>query len=94
MGLDIKLDFTDAATAKLDVVAGDGNLLSAAVALDLPLDRMDVLNGIEVEMPSPYEGPQLQQELLAKRYVAGHRPGLDHRGSFPVLAGRFIIGQC
>jgi hypothetical protein len=73
-------------------VPGDGDAAAAAVGVDLPLDRMDVLNRREVEVFAPQERPQPGQELRTRGNVAGDRPRLDHRRAFPVLAQAFVIG--
>ena len=59
LGLDEELDLADAAAAELDVVAGDGDLLVAAMGVDLALDRVDVGDGREVEILAPDEGREL-----------------------------------
>src|SRR6185369_10890930 len=81
-----ELDLANAAAAELDVVAGDLDRAAAAMGIDLPLDRMDVVDRREVEMAPPDVGPQRRQERLADAEVAGHRLRLDHRRALPVLA--------
>src|SRR5689334_10392410 len=79
LGLGEELDLANAAAADLDVVPGDRDIAEAFHRMDLALDRMDVLDGVEVEMLAPDEGAELQQELLARILVAGGDAGLDHR---------------
>ena len=93
LGLDEELDLADAAAAELDVVAGDGDLLVAAMIVDLALDRMDVGDRGEVEVFPPDIGRQLGEEGLAGRDVAGDRARLDQRGALPVLAEALVVLQ-
>ena len=50
-----KLDLADAAASELDVVAGDRDLVVPAHGMDLPLHRMHVGDGGEVEIFAPDE---------------------------------------
>ena len=88
-----ELDLADAAAAGLDVVPLDRDLAAALVRLDLPLDRMDVLDRREIEVPAPDKGLQLGEELPRRDQVAGHRPGLYQRRALPVLPDGLVIGQ-
>ena len=92
LGLRVEFDLADAAAPDLHVVAVQRDLPAAAMRLDLALDRVDVGDGREIEMPAPHEGPQGREELLARLPVACHRARLDHRGAFPVLADALVIG--
>ena len=89
--LDEELDLADAAAAELDVVAAQRDAAAAAMRVDLPLDRMDVLDGGEVEVLAPDEGDQPAQEGLARVAIARHRTRLDHGGALPVLAKRLVV---
>ena len=53
LGLGEELDLADAAAAQLDVVAQHLDRAAAAMGVDLALDRMDVVDGREVEMLAP-----------------------------------------
>ena len=88
-----ELDLADAATAQLDVVAGDGDLAMPLVGVNLPLDRMDVADGGVIQILAPDIGLELGQKVLAGRDVAGRRPRLDHGRPFPVLAGALVVDQ-
>ena len=63
------------------------------VGVDLPLDGVDVGDGGEIQVAAPDEGADLAQEMLAERAVAGHRPRLDHRRAFPILAHALVVGD-
>ena len=57
LGLDEEFDLADAAAPELDVVAGDGDLAEwPSMGMDLPLDRMDVLDRGEIEIAPPDKG--------------------------------------
>ena len=60
-----ELDLADAAAAELDVVAGDRDSAAAAMRVDLALDRVDVLDRREIEMPAPDKGLQLARGSAA-----------------------------
>src|SRR3954452_10860230 len=55
LGLDEEFDFANTAATKLDIVAGNRKLFMPGMGVNLPLDRMNVLDGSIVEMPSPDE---------------------------------------
>ena len=74
LGLDEEFDLADAAAPELDVVALDGDLLEAAVRMDLALHRVDVGDGGEVEILAPDERAQFAQEALAAARCR-RRPG-------------------
>ena len=59
--LDEELDLADAAATQLEVVAGDGDPPPAAKSVDLPLHRMNVGDGGEVEILAPDERRQLRK---------------------------------
>ncbi len=92
LGLGEELDLADAAAAKLDIMAGHGDVPVAFHRMDLPLDGMDVLDGGEIQMLAPDERPQALQEGLAGLDIAGDGPRLDHRRPFPVLTHALVIG--
>src|SRR5262249_14422958 len=92
LGLGEELDLADAAAAELDVVAADGDVVMTPDGVYLPLDRMNVLDGGKVQMLAPDERTHPMEKLLARRDVAGHRAGLDHRRTLPVLAHAFVVG--
>src|SRR4029077_8927253 len=70
LGLGEELDLADAAAAELDVVPEHGDAAAALVRLDLPLDRVNILDRREVQMTAPEERPELRQEMLAIGAVA------------------------
>src|SRR5208282_554835 len=86
-----EFDLADAAATQLDVVSGDGDGRAAPVRVDLALDRMDVLNGGEVEMLAPQEGAERGDEIAARFEVARHGPRADERGAFPILSGALVV---
>src|SRR5215469_4605733 len=67
-----EFDLADATAAEFDVVAGDGNGRAAALRMNLPLDRMNVLDRGKVEMLAPQERRQRGQEIAASVEIAGH----------------------
>ena len=89
--LRVKLDLPNAAPAALDVVPGDVEVLAAGLGVDLPLDRLDVLDRREIEILAPDEGPQPLDHVGADRHVAGGRAHLDHGGAFPVLPVALVV---
>ena len=91
LGLGEELDLADAAAADRDVVAVDRHLAVALVGVDLALDRMDVLDGGEIQVAAPDEGLQEADEGCPRLRVAGDRAGLDHRRALPVLADAAVI---
>ena len=62
LGLGEELDLADAAAAELHVVARHLDRAAAAMGVDLALDRMDVVDRGEVEMPPPDEGPKRRRK--------------------------------
>ena len=92
LGLGEEFDLADAAAPELDVVARRDDALTAPVGVDLAFDRMNVLDGGEVEGFAPQERAQVLQELLARQQIAGHRSRLYHRRAFPVLTHALVIG--
>ncbi len=93
LGLGEELDLADAAAAELDVVTEHRDPAAALVRLDLPLDRVNILDGREVQMTAPEERPELGEKALAIRHVACDRAGLDESGALPVLAGALVVGK-
>ena len=91
LGLGEELDFADAAAPQLDVVAQHLDRAAAAMGIDLALDRMDVVDGREIEMLAPDVGRELAQEGVADGKGAGHRMGLDHGRALPVLADALVV---
>ena len=89
--LRVELDLANAAPAALNVVPGDVEVLAAGLGVDLPLDRLDILDRREIEVLAPDEGPQPLDHLSADRHVAGRRARLDHRGAFPVLPVALVV---
>src|SRR5258708_35339102 len=61
------------------------------MGIDLALDRVNVLNGGEVEIAPPDERPEMLEEALARLAVAGGDAGLDHGGALPVLAEALVV---
>src|SRR5262245_20040786 len=85
LGLDEELDLTDAATAKLDVVPLDRDLVMAAIGMDLPFHGVNVGDRGEVEIFAPDERRERAQQRLTGRDVTTTGPRLDHGGALPVL---------
>ncbi len=86
-----ELDLANTAAPDLDVMSGDGHFTMTLDGMDLPLDRMNVLDGGEIEVLAPDEGPQVAQELRASGNIAGDLARLDHRRPFPVLPHTLVI---
>ena len=63
------------------------------MCVDLTLDRVDVLNGGEVEIFPPDERLQLTKEASTGGVVAGNRTGLDQCGALPILSDALIVGE-
>ena len=93
LGLDVELDLADAAGAELQVDALGRDPLVDLVGMDLALDRVDVGDGGEVEVPAPDKGRKLAQEGFRRRDVSGAGSGLDEGGAFPVLADTLVVIQ-
>ena len=93
MRLNEELDLPDAAAPQLHIVACDGNPLATFVAVDLAFDRVNVLNGIEIEVLAPDERAQLLKEGLAELQIAGYRARLYHGGTLPVLTDALVVGH-
>ena len=91
LSLRVQLDLANAAAAELDVVAGDLDGAEAGLGVDLPFDRLDVLNGRKIEILAPDEGPQPLHQLGAYGEIARHRARLDHHGALPVLPVALVI---
>ena len=73
LGLHEELDFTDAATAELDVMAPHRDLAMTLDRVDLPLQRLHVGDGGEIEIAAPDIRRQPMNELPAK-YSDRRRP--------------------
>src|SRR6516165_11197987 len=84
LGLGEELDLADAAAPGLDIVAMDGDPGAAANRVDLPLDRMDVLDRREIEVLAPDERLELGEKTGRGDAVAGDRASLDQGCSLPV----------
>ena len=93
LGLRKKLDLANAAAADLDIVAFDRDLAVPAIDVDLPLHRLHVGDGGEIQIFAPHEWRQVVEQRFAGRDVAGAGARLDQRGALPVLPGAFVIGQ-
>src|SRR5262249_52461490 len=91
LGLGEEFDLADAAAAQLDVVAQHLDRAAAAMGVDLALDRMDVVDGGEVEVLAPDIRCEPGQEVAAYGEIAGDRVRLDHGGALPVLADAFVV---
>src|SRR5260221_14120052 len=59
--------------------------------VDLPLDRMDVLDGGEIEVLAPEKRSQFIEERVAGGAGAGHRACLDERRALPILSGALVV---
>ncbi len=91
-GLGEELDLADAALAELDVVAGDLERSGQALVLaDALAHVVGVLDGGEVEVPAPDEGPQVLEKGLARVDRAGAGAGLDVGGALPGAAEAFVV---
>ena len=53
--LGIKLDFTNTAATELYVMAGDRNLRTAVMGINLPFNRLNILNGGKIQRSPPDE---------------------------------------
>ena len=72
-------------------MAGNARRAAAAMGVDLALDRMDVVDGGEVEVLAPDIRCQLGEEGGADGAIARHGVRLDHGGALPVLADALVI---
>src|SRR5262249_46294686 len=93
LGLRVKLDLADAATAGLDVVPRDRYPIAAAMRVDLAFDRVDVLDRGEVEVLAPNERLQLAQETSPGGAVPSRGARLDQRRALPVLPDALVVGE-
>ena len=91
LGLGEELDLADAAATELNIVAEHLDRSATSMGIDLPLDRMNVVDRREVEMLAPDIGAEFGQERFADGAIAGDGMRLDHRGTFPVLADALVI---
>ena len=88
-----KFDLANAAAAELQIMAERGDLAMALEGVDLPLDRMHVGDGGEVEILAPDERRELFQKRFAGENVAGRGARLDESGALPILAHALVIGE-
>ena len=88
-----EFDLPNPSAAGLDVVPFHRYSPAAAVRVDLALDRVNILDGCEVEVFPPDERLQLAQEAAPGGAVAGDRTGLDQRSAFPILPDALVIGE-
>ena len=86
-----EFDLADAAPSELDVVTGDGDARMPAMAVNLALDGVDVLDGGVVQTLAPDEGFHVLQEQRARRGIAGALTRLDPGGALPILAHAFVV---
>ena len=86
-----EFDLADAAAPKLDVVTGNGDRAVTAMGVDLPLDRMNVFDGSEIEIAPPHERFDRFQEFRSRGLIAGTGARLDERGALPVLSHALVI---
>ena len=91
MRLGKKLDLPYAPAAKLEIVTGDPDNPSASRRMNLPPDRVNVPDRLEIQMAAPHEGSEPCQEGLARLQVTGDRARLDHCRAFPVLAETLVV---
>ena len=73
-------------------MAKNGDFAMALMRVNLPLDRMNIGDGGEIEIFAPHERRQLLEKNLAGLDIAGDGPRLDEGGALPVLAHAFVIG--
>ena len=93
MGLREEFDFADSATAELDIVAENRDPPSAFVRMNLPLDRVNVLDRREVEVFTPKEGLQFLEESSSGGIITRDRPCLDESRAFSILTGALVVGE-
>src|SRR5262245_17378266 len=91
LGLGEELDLADAAAPELDVVAQDRDPRMAGMSVDLALDRVDVLDGREVEVLAPDERLQVLEELSSRVPIAGTLTRLDPGGALPILSHALVV---
>jgi hypothetical protein len=91
LGLDEELDLADAAPAQFEVRALGGQAVVDLVGVDLALDRVDVGDGREIQVPSPDEGLKSLQERPSLGEIASGDPGLDVGRALPVLADALVV---
>ena len=92
LSLRVELDLANAAATNLDVVAQQRDHLMPLMGIDLPLDRMNILDGGEIQVLAPDERPQAREEEVAGFEIAGDGPGLDHGRPLPILAQSLVVG--
>src|SRR5882672_867783 len=86
-----EFDLAYAAPSELDVVTGDGDARMPAMAVDLALDRVDVLDGGVVQVLAPDEGLHVLKEQRTRLRIARALTRLDPSGAFPILAHAFVV---
>src|SRR5262249_60375658 len=79
LGLHEKLDLADAATAELDVVAFDGDLVVAAIGVHLPLHGVHVSDRRVIEVLAPDGREELLEQSFAQGTVARSESRLEQR---------------
>ncbi len=94
LGLHEKLDLADAAPPQLEVMPGNRDALVPFGGVDLPFHRVDVGDGVKIEVFPPDIGLKRLEERIPHWDVAGHGPCLDERRALPILAQAFVIVEC
>ena len=93
LGLHEKLDLADAAPSELEVMPGNGDAVVPLGGVDLPLHRMNVGDGVKIEVFPPDIGLKRLEKRIPRRDVAGHGARLDERRALPILAKLFVIAE-
>ena len=86
-----EFDLADAAASELDIVAGDRDARVPAMAVNLALDGVDVLDGGVVQALAPDEGLHVLQEQRARVGIAGALTRLDPGRALPILAHALVV---
>ncbi len=63
------------------------------MGINLPFDRVDIVNCRKIEVLAPNKGFDFINKTLAEFFVSGDRVGLDHGTAFPIETCCFIIGH-
>ena len=93
LGLDEKFNFANAAAPELQIVPRDGDLPVPLRGMDLPLHRVNVGDGVIIEIFAPDVRSKRAQEGFSRFDVTGHGARLDHRRALPILAETFVIAE-